>query len=887
MSLSVAELSSLSRLLDDALELPEGEVPAWLDGLGPDHARLVPVLREMLAERNSQAGFLQGAPSLGESPLDASVARAGEQVGAYRLLSQIGQGGMGAVWLAERADGSLKRRVALKLPRLAWGAGLAERMARERDIGALLEHPNIGRLYDAGVDARGRPFLALEYIDGVPLDRWCNDGRLAIGPRLRLFVQVARAAAYAHGRLVVHRDLKPANVLVTADGQVHLLDFGIAKLLDDSTADDLTVEQGRVLTPQYASPEQIEGGPITIASDVYSLGVLLYELLTGSRPHGSSGSTLASIERSMLEREPVAPSQAAADKAFAPRLRGEIDAIVMKALKVRPADRYSTAEAFADDVERYLEGERVLAQPDSLHYRARKFLLRHWALSAVSVATSIGFLVTTVMFLQVRAARAAADAHAAAARNVNDYLVRDLLGAADPMAARASAFSPPPGASGVAGAGQVPVVALLDRAASGAARRFAGQPSLEAAVRVSLGEAYVGLSSFRAAAEQFGQAARLASSDDPNDPLASASALFQAGAALREDDQPDAADARLVEAAQALTKAPASAEREQLRVRISQEAAWLLYKRGAYAEAADRISAGLPDIRRAFGDVSDESATALARLSNAQVDAGRLREAVDSARAALALWLQLNPPDHPRLIDAHSGLGDALRLMGQDDEAERETRLSYAIAQRALGPDNFRTLVAENSLASVLQQRKRYDEAIALFEDALARSVVGNGATGYETGVFMNNLGIAYADAGRTADAIATMRRSLDVARSTLGAEHAQATMRQHNLADLLVDSERSRDDWREALSLESGVLKVAPALYGPHHVIIGLALRTKGKALLRLRRREEAIASLQDARRVLVEELGAEHTKVRDVDKLLAAVDGSRTGARPSAGRE
>jgi serine/threonine-protein kinase len=220
---------------------------------------------------------------------DESVAHDGDRVGAYRLIREVGHGGMGAVWLAERVDGSLKRNVALKLPRLAWGAGLAERMARERDIGACSSiRTSRGSTTPGSTSADGR-YLALEYVDGMPLDQWCKSQALGIPERLRLFLQIARAVSYAHGRLVVHRDLKPSNVLVTADGQAHLLDFGIAKLLDDSSpSGNLTQEQGRVLTPHYASPEQIRGETITVASDVYSLGVLLYELLTGTLPYAIS-----------------------------------------------------------------------------------------------------------------------------------------------------------------------------------------------------------------------------------------------------------------------------------------------------------------------------------------------------------------------------------------------------------------------------------------------------------------------------------------------------------------------------------------------------------------------------------------------------------------------
>lgn len=321
MSPRLADLSTFSRLLDEALDLEPAQAEAWIAALPEAHRHLLPQLRAMLAEHQSQghAGFMSDGPKLEGGAVDDTLARPDDLVGPYRLIREIGRGGMGAVWLAERADGSLKRHVALKLPRLAWGAGLAERMARERAIGALLEHPNIARLYDAGVDSSGRPYLALEYIDGQPLDAWCEAKALGVPERLRLFLQVARAVAYAHGRLVVHRDLKPSNVLVTADGQAHLLDFGIAKLRHEAAPGDLglTLEQGRVLTPHYASPEQIRGEAITVASDVYSLGVLLYELLTGRISFEEAVATLERIRKRFDERTSHVPEAIRARVDFA------------------------------------------------------------------------------------------------------------------------------------------------------------------------------------------------------------------------------------------------------------------------------------------------------------------------------------------------------------------------------------------------------------------------------------------------------------------------------------------------------------------------------------------------------------------------------------------
>jgi tetratricopeptide (TPR) repeat protein len=401
MPLSPADIDTLSRLLDEALELEPAQREAWIDALPPAERALTEPLRVMLAREGTSTRGERFA-QLPRMAHDDSVANAGETVGPYRLLREIGRGGMGSVWLAQRADGAYQRQVALKLPRLAWGNGLAERMAREREISALLEHPAIARLYDAGVDERGRPYLAFEYIDGQPIDAWCEAQALGARERLALFLQVVRAVAYAHGRLVVHRDLKPSNVLVTADGHAHLLDFGIAKLLQEAAQGqaELTQELGRILTPQYASPEQVAGEPITVASDVYSLGVLLYELLTGSLPLAPRRTTLGAMEDAILEGSTVLASARARDKALARALRGDLDAILAKAMQRDAQRRYVTAEALAQDIERHLAGETVSAQRASTGYRLRKALRRHWlgasATGAILVAVIGGGTVALV-----------------------------------------------------------------------------------------------------------------------------------------------------------------------------------------------------------------------------------------------------------------------------------------------------------------------------------------------------------------------------------------------------------------------------------------------------------------------------------------------------------
>jgi serine/threonine protein kinase len=402
--LSAGQMAQMSQLLEQVLELDTAGRQRWLEALHPEHQDLLPALRRALLPDGEPSTFDELATQI--QPLGSGL-HAGQAVDRYRLIRPLGAGGMAEVWLAERADGAFKRNVALKLPRVSpHRQDLPSRFAREREILASLEHPNIARLYDAGVSAEGLPYLAMEYVAGQPLTVWCNARRMEIRERLKLFLQVLDAVRYAHGRQVLHRDIKPSNIMVTEAGQVRLLDFGVAKLLEREEGTELTRVYGRALTPGYASPELIKGGAVEAASDVYALGVVLYELLSGSRPYRlKAGASLTVLEQAVMEAQVPKPStQVQSDTAAARamtvqklsrRLRGDLDAIVLKTLARDPKDRYPSAEALADDFQRYLSGEPVVARPDHLTYRLRKFVMRHHV-GVVFVATVVMLFAATI-----------------------------------------------------------------------------------------------------------------------------------------------------------------------------------------------------------------------------------------------------------------------------------------------------------------------------------------------------------------------------------------------------------------------------------------------------------------------------------------------------------
>ncbi|HMK86244.1 MAG TPA: protein kinase [Steroidobacteraceae bacterium] len=418
MTLTRDQMAQMSRLLDEALPLTDSERRVWLDNLPSDCRGLAELLREALLPSDAAAPGpeqLATIPKIGiVEDVDSlpNGLEPGARVGPYELIRPLGAGGMAEVWLARRADGALKREVALKLPLLMRvHRDLPQRFVRERDILAGLEHPNIARLYDAGFAADGQPYLALEYVVGKPITEYCDEHRLSVRQRLELFRQVLSAVQYAHAHLVIHRDLKPSNILVTEEGQVELLDFGIAKLLSDGHAHETQLTQfgARALTPDYAAPEQIMGTSITTAADVYGLGVILYELLSGARPYRLRRDSRGALEEAILQVEPVAPSRLVFDEAaagargttpkrLARTLKGDLDTIVVKALKKSPQERYATASEFGEDIARHLSGEAVLARPDSLVYLAVKFARRHRlaiGVAAVVLLTLAGGLAAT------------------------------------------------------------------------------------------------------------------------------------------------------------------------------------------------------------------------------------------------------------------------------------------------------------------------------------------------------------------------------------------------------------------------------------------------------------------------------------------------------------
>jgi serine/threonine-protein kinase len=462
-TLSPDQWQALSPYLDQALAMTNDERAAWLSTLGGRNPALAAQLAALLEEHRVlvEEGYLERGSSMLRGP-----GLTGQPIGPYKLISPIGQGGMGSVWLAERSDGRFERQVAVKFLSVALaGRAGEERFKREGSILGRLAHEHIAELVDAGVASSGQPYLVLEYVEGAHIDRYCDERLLDVEARIRLFLDVLVALAHAHANLIVHRDLKPSNVLVSNDGQVKLLDFGIAKLLEGEgqggEATLLTVEGGRAMTPEYAAPEQVTGAPVTTATDVYALGVLLYVLLTGQHPTGNTLHSPADLVKAIVDSEPrrlsqvVTPSKVDAETAtsnaarrtttpdkLSRLLRGDLDTIVAKALKKNPHERYTSVTALADDLRRYLRHEPISARPDTLAYRTSKFIRRNRTVVALAALLLVAVVagVAATLF-QARTARVQRDfayrqlSRAEAVNELNNFLLSDAAPSGKPFTA--------------------------------------------------------------------------------------------------------------------------------------------------------------------------------------------------------------------------------------------------------------------------------------------------------------------------------------------------------------------------------------------------------------------------------------------------------------------
>jgi serine/threonine-protein kinase len=860
-----ARWSEIDTLFDAALSRPPDERLAFLRTACGSDESLFGVVAELIAASDDAPGLLEDRTliitrqgMLDDAGIDtATRAEIGQRIGPYRLVSALGRGGTGTVYHAERVDGAFDQQVAIKLLRRGLDTeDVLSRFRAERQILASLDHANIARLFGGGALADGRPYLVMELVEGTPITEYCDAARLTIEQRLRLFVDVARAVEYAHRNLVVHRDLKPSNILVTADGTVKLLDFGIAKLLDSGVtaagAEPHTHTGVRMLTPDYASPEQLRGEPISTASDTYQLGVLLCRLLTGARPHATDGWSAVEMARAAAGVPPQPPSVLAArapregtdrhkpvdigdfaaacrsdPKRLRRRLRGDLDTIVLTALHAEPERRYASVAAFAADIEHHLAGRPVTARPDGRIYRSRKWVQRHpgWTTALlVSLLAAAAYLATSIQHAgRLTAERDRALIESAKLQQLSDFLLA-LFEAADPDNADGE---------------QLSAVELLRR---GEARADAldGDPALKAQMLSTIGSLYTRLGEYDRAGPLLDEALRLQRATGVGGEADLVRTLNRMGNNLHFLGRADEAEPLLHEAVEvAAATGDAALEADGYSLLGS-----TLHRRGDHRGAEPMYRRALALRRQVFGEHHERTADGLYNLALTLHMMGRTNEAQSLFEAALVQQRALLHAEHSSLAATLSALGRLHAWKGEYAMAEPLLRDAVGINRARLGPRHPQLRYDLGELGLALMHAGQHAEAESLLREALSITLETLGETHSLVAVSLGNVAFALAEQGRIPEAISLRRRALEITRLNWGADHPNTALHAYQIGAL---QERNGEHVAAEAELR-GALDIYDAAVAAGHPLNARAQTLRGELLTRFGRAAEAEPLLRHA---------------------------------------
>ncbi|GMU63773.1 MAG: hypothetical protein AMXMBFR36_00470 [Acidobacteriota bacterium] len=859
---------------EELAELPAADRARRLEELERESPEIGRQVRELLAADRHEASLaFESVVAVGAArvleelePADSAGSFAGATLGPWRLTEPIGRGGMAEVWGAARADGQFEQEVAIKLLKRGMDSDeLVARFRRERQILARLEHPAIARLLDGGVAPDGRPYLVLERVDGEPITAWCERRGLPVAARLRLVVEAGRAVAAAHRQLVVHRDLKPSNLLVTGEGQVKLLDFGIAKILagDDAAAGDATRVEQRVLTPAYAAPEQIRGEPVSTATDVYSLGVLAYELVVGRLPHRRAGrgaaDLAAEVERESIEAPSTAvltvaesgesgPEERRRRRRRAREIAGDLDTVLLTALRRDPARRYSSVEAFVEDLERCLDGRPILARRDSFGYRARKFLGRHRAATAVA-AVALAALLTAfavALWQAERARRHAAEAatNAHRAERVQEFLV-GLFEVADPEQS---------------GGATVTAAELLDQAGRRLPQELAAEPDVQAELLETVARIERSLGRLDIA-ERLARRALDLRSSGVGDAAALGGALATFGSVRLAQGQLDEAANRLE---QGLGLLPAD---DLAAARARSDLAQVSYWREKLDEARRLEQEAWQTYRRVLGDEHVLTAIHLRNLGVIDYQAGRYAEAETRLVAAQEVLERQLGADHPTLAQSYLDRAALYASLDRPREAEPLYRRALEIRRRRLGDGHPSTGQSLQLLGVLLYQERRWDEAEAVTREALEifRAI---DPQHFEVGKAIHGLGQIESGRGRPAQAERHFAEAVERFRAALGPDHPFVWITTGHLGQQLARQGRLEEAERYLRESRSRLI----AIVGEGHEYSAEAANRLGEMLRRAGAPDEAIPLHREAVAFYVGQVGPRHQRVADSRYHLAA---------------
>lgn len=832
-----ADWPRMFALFERVADAPHESRQAMLEEIARESPALLARIERMLALDASDSDLGADIAGWRDRLVDADELPPA-RLGAWRIVRELGAGGMGRVFLAERDDGEYEQTVALKIVRGEFTSDAAlARFVAERRILARLDHPNIAGLVDGGVDAHGRPWFAMRYVDGVPLPEYCATHQLPLEQRIGLVVAIADAVAYAHRQLVVHCDLKPSNVLVDAAGRPHLLDFGIARLLEapfEPHASRAPQTQLRALTPGYASPEQLAGEPVGIATDVYAIGAMLYELLSGRRPYAGRDETAAAAAVAQSTGEPPPLSRAAGrDAPAAARyLRGDLDTIVATALRHDPARRYPDAAALADDLRRHLGGWPLRAQRDSRWHRIRKFAVRHRVAVPVAALAVLALLASTAFALiQAQSARRQANR----AQVVQNFLL-DMFEDADPDHANGKKLS---------------AQDLVDTGARRADAGLVGDPDTRIELLGVVGRLYSALGDFSRSASLRERRLTLATERYPDtDPHVAEARIDLA----RSEIVLEHADRARALIDQALRDLPERGDRAlALRADALGALGRLERHTGHYDEALRHYGERIAWLRATPSTTPSGLAGALDDLADSEQRAGHYADAEAHAREALTIIegdTQAKPSD---LLDARDTLASAVTETGRLDEAEALRRVNIDLAMREYGDHHTSTAQQVYALAEVLRMSDRAAESLPLFQRALAIYEKAVGPEHSYVAAVLTSMAQAETDSGSADAAIASLERAYRIDSATLGPQHLNTLIAENSLARARLaagDAAGAERDFRDALAKYSGPLA--------EHVYAEASRQGLGDALAAERRFAEAEPALRQAYETIERHFGA-----------------------------
>ena len=860
----------VERLFDRLIDATLEERQQALHELGADDAGLRLEVERLLEAAAADGGLLdEGAgerfATLLEEVLDcedSSSSGAPQQVGPWRIVHEVGRGGMGVVYLAERAEGDFEQRVALKLLKRGLDTDeIVARFARERKILARLEHPAIARLIDGGLSEDGRPYLTMEYVQGVPLTDYCNERELGLNERLSLFRRVCEAVHFAHRKLIAHRDLKPSNILVAAEGELKLLDFGVAKVVggDDGEGDLLTRVGDQPLTPAYAAPEQLRGEPASTASDIYSLGTILFELLTGRRPsrpaadgdrHGHDDRVMRLSEAAQAGTESAHEKEAAAvpQQVVPRRIAGDLDAIVATAMRGEPDRRYPSAQALAEDIRRFLDDEPVWARPDSAAYRIRKFVRRHRVGVAASALLLVALVGAVVAILSQSQARIR---EARKAEEVKEFVL-DLFAASDPAIARGE---------------ELTVRELIDAGADQVSRKLVRQPLVRAEMEMVLGELYRTLGLSEQALSLLDRSLASYESVTRNPQPGRASALRAKGATLSDQG-------KLVEAEELLRQALA-VHRGTLGPEdpeVAEDLDWLglvLRQRGEFDESETALRDSLSIRQATLGEDHEEVATSLNNLAVLRRERGAYAEAETLYRRALQIRLATLGRIHTDTADTLNNLAALLYFQGRWAEARERFLEVAAIYAQLYGESHPRTIMGQNNIGVVSLALGLNDEARPRFETVLESWRSLEGETHPNALMTRANLGLIEADEGDLEGAEALFRELLSHAEGSLGAKHPVTAVFASRLAAVL----RYRGRYEAAASSYEQALATTRELRGEENPTFAQSLHDLGVLRRDMNEFNQSERLLRQAFELREQLLGSDHPDTIASQVALGAV--------------